>query len=73
MSEQAINKTPCRACGKTHCVSADHYDRIQTECGALWFVLRPKRNGPLELRHHPGLPLTRWEMAEKEKSAEGKR
>lgn len=65
MSEQAINKMPCR-CGKTHCVSVDHYDRIFTECGARWFVLRPKRNGPLELFPHPGRDLTRAELAEKE-------
>lgn len=64
MSEQAINKMPCPKCGKTHCVAADHYARIQTECGAKWFVLRPKRNGPLELRPHPGEALTRWQMAE---------
>ena len=66
MSEQAINKAPCAVCKKIHCVEADHYDRIQTDCGARWFVLRPKRFGPLVLFPHPGPALTRWEMAEKE-------
>lgn len=66
MSEQANNLMPCPACGRVHCVAVDHYDRIQTECGAKWFVIRPKRFGPLRLVPHPGLPLTRWERAEKE-------
>ncbi len=55
--EQAINLLPCPACGKTHCVEAEHYDRLITECGAMWFVLRPQRYGPLVLTPHPGEPL----------------
>ena len=62
----ATASKPCRACGKIHRVEAVHYDRIQTECGSKWFVLQPKRDGPLILVPHPGMPLTRWQMAEKE-------
>lgn len=58
---------PC-ACGVLHCVEAEHYDRIITPCGRKWFVLQPKRNGPLVLVPHPGEALTRWQMAEKEAS-----
>jgi len=63
----ARNSSPC-ACGKIHCVEAAHYDRIITECGRTWFVLQPKRNGPLVLFPHPGEALTRWQLAEKEAS-----
>lgn len=62
----ASNLKPC-ACGEVHYVDAQHYDRIQTECGAKWFVLQPKRNGPLVLFPHPGMPKTRQEMAALEK------
>ena len=61
----ATSLKPC-ACGMIHRVEAEHYDRIQTQCGRKWFVLQPKRNGPLVLFPHPGVALTRWEMAEKE-------
>ena len=63
----ARNIKPC-ACGKIHNVEAQHYDRIISECGRKWFVLQPKRNGPLVLFPHPGEPLTRQQMAELEKA-----
>lgn len=57
-------KRPC-ACGKIHIVEADHYDRIILDCGRKFFVLQPKRNGPLELRPWPGPNLTREEYKAK--------
>jgi hypothetical protein len=65
MSEQAVNRMPCPTCQKAHCVEAEQYDRIITECGQKWFVLRPKRFGPLVMRPHPGENLTRAELAAK--------
>jgi hypothetical protein len=61
----AATAKPCPACGKIHRVEAVHYDRIITDCGRPWFVLQPKRNGPLVLFPHPGPALTRREYAEK--------
>ncbi len=63
---------PCPKCRKLHRVEAEHYDRVLTECGQKWFVLQPQRHGPLVLRVHPGEPLTRQQMAEKEKAAAAK-
>lgn len=64
----ATAQQPCPKYSKLHRVEADHYDRIITECGQKWFVLQPRRNGPLVLRVHPGEPLTRRELEEKEKA-----
>ena len=62
----ARTEKPCKVCGKIHLVDAIRYDRIVTECGARWFVLQPRRNGPLVMVPHPGQNLTRQELAEKE-------
>ena len=68
MSAVASNLVRCPVCGKKHVVDAEHYDRIITECGARWFVLQPKRSGPLVMIPHPGFCLTRREMGTKEKA-----
>ncbi len=55
---------PC-ACGKTHRVEAQHYDRVQVECGLRYWALQPQGKGPLVLFPWPGPNLTREEMSGK--------
>lgn len=55
------------ACGKVHAVdNVVHYDRVILDCGRPYWVLQPKRNGPLTLFPWPGPNLTRAELAAKE-------
>ena len=49
--------TKCR-CGKKHGAYLKHYQVLRGSCGAFFWALQPKREGPLVLFHHPGFFMT---------------
>ena len=58
-------------CGKVHVFDAQHYARCITSCGRLFWVLQPKRGGPLKMFPWPGPNLTARELAEREAAEDG--
>jgi hypothetical protein len=50
---QFVSLSKCD-CGKGNGAYLNHYDIVRCNCGAMWWALRPLRNGPLIAFPWPG-------------------